>query len=184
MKNLSSYNTEIVKNNITLKVLKPSMVDERYVNWLNDQQINQYLESRWHAPHFFKDVCDYVEKIYQSKDSLLFGIYYNGNEHVGNIKIGPIDFFNATAYIGYFIGEKRYWGKGLATDAINACCEFGFEELKLAKINAGVIDGNIGSDKVLLKCGFVLEGLLMSMIFDPTTNQRYSKKIYGKVKIN
>ena len=49
---------------------------------------------------------------------------------------------------------KRYWGKGIATEAGKACVQYGFETLGLEKILAFVLPENIGSVRVLEKLGF------------------------------
>ena len=49
---------------------------------------------------------------------------------------------------------KRYWGKGIATEAGEACVRYGFETLGLEKILGFVLPENIGSVRVLHKLGF------------------------------
>ncbi|MEM6697030.1 MAG: GNAT family N-acetyltransferase [Bacteroidota bacterium] len=51
-----------------------------------------------------------------------------------------------------------YWRKGYATEALNRVLDFGFEELKLHRIQAGCAVENIGSIKVLEKVGMTREG--------------------------
>jgi len=46
------------------------------------------------------------------------------------------------------------------TAAVRKMCEHGFSEFGLVKIVAHVFDFNIGSARVLEKCGFELEGRL------------------------
>src|SRR5205823_8471873 len=77
--------------------------------------------------------------------------------HVGNIKIGPVNAHHGYADVSYFIGERDYWGHGLATDAIRAVCAFGFERLGLHRVQAGVYAGNLGSRRALEKVGLRLE---------------------------
>ena len=45
-------------------------------------------------------------KILYSNNNFLFRIIYK-NQHVGNIKIGPVDTKKNIAPIGYIIGEKN-----------------------------------------------------------------------------
>ena len=59
----------------------------------------------------------------------------------------------------YWIG-KNYWGKGLATEAVNRMIHFGFIELGLNKIWASAISRNRSSIKVLEKSGLRKEGTL------------------------
>ncbi|MDL2213756.1 GNAT family N-acetyltransferase [Bacteroides sp. OttesenSCG-928-D19] len=66
---------------------------------------------------------------------------------------------NKTRMLGYAIGEN-YWGKGYATEAVQAVLRFGFEELKLDLISAYCYPFNERSKNVLRKCGFGYEGCL------------------------
>jgi RimJ/RimL family protein N-acetyltransferase len=59
------------------------------------------------------------------------------------------------AKISFFI-KPDYWGRGLATEAGRAFVSYGFEELKLSRINATVQVGNDASVRVLEKLGFKL----------------------------
>ena len=53
----------------------------------------------------------------------------------------------------------EYWSKGYATETAKRIIKFGFEELNLHKVEAGVATENIASIKVLEKCGMTREGL-------------------------
>lgn len=66
---------------------------------------------------------------------------------------------NKTRMIGYAISEN-YWGKGLATEAVQAVLRFGFQKLNLDLISAYCYPSNERSKKILKKCGFEYEGLL------------------------
>ncbi|HWW39956.1 GNAT family N-acetyltransferase [Pedobacter sp.] len=50
---------------------------------------------------------------------------------------------------------KKAWGKGYATESSKAVVEYGFNELKLPVIYAIADIGNLQSQKVLKKCGFI-----------------------------
>ena len=90
-----------------------------------------------------------------SENNILYGMILD-QKHIGNIKIGPINWNHMAADVGYFIGSRDAWGKGLATEAVRRVTEFAFEELKLNKCNAGVYSGNPGSIRVLEKAGYIL----------------------------
>jgi len=51
-----------------------------------------------------------------------------------------------------------YWNKGIATEVLAKVIDYGFDELKLHRIQAGCAVENIGSIKVLEKVGMVREG--------------------------
>ena len=63
------------------------------------------------------------------------------------------------AEITYVIGEQKYWGKGITTNAISTIIEISRKEYNLYKLFAGIAEKNIGSKKVLEKNGFNLEGI-------------------------
>jgi RimJ/RimL family protein N-acetyltransferase len=83
-------------------------------------------------------------------DSILIRtILFNGNI-AGNIvcfdQLGERE-------VGYWLG-KEYWGKGIATRAL---AEF-LKEIETRPLYAHVAKHNIGSRRVLEKCGFVISG--------------------------
>ena len=51
-----------------------------------------------------------------------------------------------------------YWNKGIATEVLAKMIDFGFDELKLHRIEAGCAVENVGSIKVLEKVGMIQEG--------------------------
>ena len=59
----------------------------------------------------------------------------------------------------YYNILPEFWGKGFATEVGKALVKFGFKELKLHKVEAGVQTENIRSIKVLEKLGMTREGL-------------------------
>ena len=57
------------------------------------------------------------------KNSAIFKIYCN-NLFVGVIELGNIDLKNQNCEIMYFVGNRNYWSKGVATKAINLCIDY------------------------------------------------------------
>lgn len=153
--------------------------NETYLSWLNDKRINQYLETRW-SEQSISSIKSFVTATNDDPDSFLFGMFdINTNEHIGNIKIGPINRRHGYGDISYFIGDPNYWGKGLATEAITRVSQFGFDALQLHTIQAGVYSGNIGSIKALEKCGFELQAQIKEQLVGPNGREDhlwYSRK--------
>lgn len=129
-----------------------------YVAWLRDPLVNQFLETRWYQQDI-STVSDFVQKMVASDDNLLFAIIHqDGGNHIGNIKLGPINRYHGYADVSYFIGERQYWRKGFATEAIKLVTGFGFEVLQLYRMQAGAYATNVGSVRALEKAGYRLEG--------------------------
>ena len=55
---------------------------------------------------------------------------------------------------------RPYWRQGIMTEALDAIIGFGFREVGLNRIQAVVMPGNEGSEKLLDKLGFQREGIL------------------------
>lgn len=142
---------------VRLVVLTPEDVSDTYVGWLNDPEINRYLESRF-AVHDRAGVVAYVESMLASPTSLFLAIHSKAlDQHVGNIKIGPIDRHHGLGEIGLMIGERAAWGRGIATHAIAAVVEIGFRDLDLRKLTAGCYASNGGSRIAFERAGFTVE---------------------------
>lgn len=59
----------------------------------------------------------------------------------------------------WFKIHKNHWRKGYTTEALASLLAFGFNNLKLHRIEAGCAVENIASGKTLEKAGFTREGL-------------------------
>jgi len=68
------------------------------------------------------------------------------------------------AGIGYWLASA-WWGRGIATEAVQAVCDFGFQQLGLFRITAAIFAGNEASARVLEKCGFTLEAPLQRKLY-------------------
>lgn len=142
---------------IRLERLKPEDVTETYVAWLNDPNVNQFLESRF-VTHSLESVRAYVASITNDERNHFFKIIRSDTGmYIGNIKLGPIDRNHRLGDIGLMIGDKDSWGKGFATAAIQAITAYAFNDLMLHKVTAGAYENNIGSIKAFEKCGFIIE---------------------------
>lgn len=148
------------EGNVKLRQITLCDCTDEYVDWLNDPQVNQYLETRW-CKQDIESVRGFVKTQIDSCNSLLLAIVdEQENKHIGNIKIGPVNTHHHHADISYFIGDKKMWGRGIATAAIRLACKCGFDELGLHKIEAGAYKEAIASWKALEKNGFKREATL------------------------
>jgi len=163
-----------------LKKLDPKKdITKKYQKWMNDPEVHKYTEQRY-KKHSLKDIKKFVKEKNKSKTEFLFGIFLKKNKilnHIGNIKLGPINFIHLTAEISYFLGEKDLWEKGYTTMAIKKIINIARKK-KLKKLKAGLYEMNKGSKKVLEKNGFILEGEFKSEVI--YNKKRYSNYWYGK----
>lgn len=78
--------------------------------------------------------------------------------------IGSCGFLNRhpkhmRAEIGFEL-SKDFWGKGFASEALEAVVAYGYDELNLERIEALIEPDNLPSQKRVEKHGFMREGLL------------------------
>ena len=145
---------------LLLRAIEPADLNATYRGWLNDPEVNRYLETRF-LPQSLEILEAYWQAHRDDPASPWFAIcLIVDGRHIGNIKLGPIDWLHRRADISLFIGDRSCWGQGYASEAIALVREWSFRELDLQKLNAGVYAGNIGSRRAFEKCGFELEGTL------------------------
>jgi [ribosomal protein S5]-alanine N-acetyltransferase len=145
---------------IYLEILSEENVSPDYHQWMNDYEITRFLESRW--KYQTRDsVLDYIRYINKSENDVLFGMFLlNDKKHIGNIKIGSINWVHRNADVGLLIGDRNAWGKGYGTDAIRLVTKYAFESLNLHKLIAGIYRGNEGSYKAFIKAGWSDIGIM------------------------
>lgn len=160
---------------IKLLKLNNKNVSKNYLKWLKDYQVIRYTQQKFTKPDY-KKLMSFLQKKKEKKNELFLGIFFN-QEHIGNVRLGPIDKNHNTAYIGYMLGERKYWGKGIATKVVNMICEIGFQKYKLKKINAACMSLNKASKKILLNNNFQLEGSFKSQ--HAYKKKRYTEYYFG-----
>ena len=151
-------NRKIQGKNIYLRSLSLKDVTKDYLKWLQDKDVNFFLETRHEIQNLSK-IKNYVTSCNNSNTSYLFGIFTDLDVHIGNIKLGPIKEIHSIASISIFLGNKNYWGKGIGPEAIKILANFSFKELNLNKLIAGMYANNLHSLKAFEIVGFRKEGL-------------------------
>jgi [ribosomal protein S5]-alanine N-acetyltransferase len=104
-------------------------------------------------------MIDQVNGRFNSKSSVEWVIVRQADGQV----IGLCDLFlwirsDRKADVGYHIAPAE-WGNGYATEATHAMIAWSFAHMNLHRIQADITEGNIASERVLLKCGFTVEGI-------------------------
>ena len=92
----------IVNNDIYIRIITKNDVSLTYLNWLKDQEIMRFTEQN-EKKHTLESTINFVEEKFQSKFDFLFGIFLNNN-HLGNIKLGTINWIKMEAQISFFLG--------------------------------------------------------------------------------
>lgn len=130
------------------------------------EQANEWL--RWMGGFF------------ASKDGLRWGVALKEDDtFIGSAGLHNWNREANYAEIGYDIAPQ-FWGEGYATEVAQVLVEFGFSNMKLNRIEADVVQGNIGSLRVLEKLGFKREGLLRQRLLKG--GKYYDIYLYGLLR--
>jgi RimJ/RimL family protein N-acetyltransferase len=145
---------------IVLREVRVEDADGPYTEWMNDDEIVCFTESR-HTSHSRDAIAAYIAARAESPDDLFLAITArNDGAHIGNIKIGPIDWRNRIGDLGLIVGNRRYWGRGIATEAIALITQYAFETVGLHKVTAGCYTPNRAAIRAFEKAGYSQEGVL------------------------
>jgi RimJ/RimL family protein N-acetyltransferase len=94
-------------------------------------------------------MAHWINKVLVNPDNIVRTIIFDG-QVAGNIVSWEQ---SGQREVGYWIG-KEYWGKGIATKALEEFLGY----VKTRPLFAHVAKHNIGSQRVLQKCGFTVSG--------------------------
>lgn len=143
---------KLVSDNLYLAPVNLDDV-EKYTKWLNDLEISLYLTGASEV-YTEKKELELLEKIMESERDVVFAIFNNNDELIGNCGLHLIDYKNQKATLGIFIGEKDYWNNGYGTESIKLLLSYGFYFLNLHNIELEVFSFNERAINCYKKIGF------------------------------
>ena len=142
--------------------LRKVKLEDTKILW--DKFFSDYQQYKFYEYEEIKNYEEFEQKIANQIKRYPDGEYYRWNvvtkvsgELIGSINLHHYDIVNNNIKIGYFI-LPEYRNIGYATECVFKTIDFAFDILKVHRITAGTIEGNMGSNKTLLKTGFILEG--------------------------
>jgi len=131
----------------------------RYLEWLNDPEINKFLDFK--ITYTIDDLYRYFYELDDNKKLLFALIDKKSKTHIGNLTLNPIDRINNKSGLGGIIGDKNFWGgSGAFVAGMELLLGYAFNELGYHKVHSGVVIENIPCIIASKKVGFVQEGLL------------------------
>lgn len=89
----------------------------------------------------------------------------NEGKVIGLFGIHHWNKYHRRAEVGYDL-NRSYWGQGIASEALRAIIQFGFEQMNLNRIYAGTIADNHESVRLLEAIGFEREGTRRSFSWE------------------
>ena len=140
---------ELETDRLKLRKIKIEDAKTMFEVYTQDERVTKY--TRWNPHKNLNDTIKFVEYcISDSKPRWMITLKEN-NAVIGMIDVVRIDNIENSCEIGYVIGYD-YWNKGYVTEAFKTIIENLFKS-GYDKINACHHFENVGSGKVMLKCG-------------------------------
>ena len=146
-----------MKNNIQLRAWQKQ--DAQLLAAIaNNRKIWNNVRDQLPNPYSVMDALQWMNYNADHQPVQNFAILFNGVV-AGNIgcKLQE-DVYRKSIEIGYFVGEE-FWGKGIATIAIDLFVQYLIQNFQPVRIYAEVFEYNKASMKVLQKNGFFLESI-------------------------
>lgn len=166
---MSRKTAYIIGPRVYLRPLERADLNEQYLSWLNDPEIARYLDTRT-FPSSMQDLVAFYDEVTRTRDNVILAVIdKKSDQHIGNVKLGPIRWVHRCATFGLLIGDKRFWGKGIGKEVTRLMVEYGFERLNLRRVDLGVHAEHESAIRCYEKVGFKIEGRLREDLFHEGT---------------
>lgn len=147
--------------NFRLRTMTPEDATERYIGWLNNPEVNRYIEAR-HRTQTCETVRRYIER-HDNVASFLFGVFTEENQHIGNYSL-VTEPEHARGTVGVLIGVRDYWGQGVVLETRPRILDFAFRTLGLVKVSGGCYSNNRPAIYNFRRQGWKLDGIRKSHV--------------------
>lgn len=161
MINKSNYNKIIKTRSTIIYPITEDEITNNYVSWLNDIEINQFLETR-HFEQTKTSVVDYINSLRNMDNCDMFAIISKEtNNHIGNLTISDFNNNNnGSMSLGVMIADKISRSAGIGAEVMISFIDFMFSFDTIERISAGAASENFKSCKTLESIGFKREGVI------------------------
>ena len=126
---------------------------EYYYSWLYNEEVTKRVFDKWIQEYNDKKTMRWIIEIKEI------------NQPIGMIDINNTWSKFSSVESGYVIA-KKYWGKGYATEATKRVMKYLFDECELQTFYSEFMEDNIGSGRVMQKCGMTQDGCLRNRCQD------------------
>lgn len=156
---------ELFTNRLCLRKLVKSDADDMY-EYSCREDVTKYL--LW-SPHpskaYTAKYLTYLQSRYRAGDFYDWGIVHEeSSKMIGTCGFTKLNTESNSGEVGYVLNPE-FWGQGIAAEAVRAVIRFGFNHLKLNRIEAKFMVGNDQSLRVMEKVGMTFEGINREAIF-------------------
>ncbi len=133
--------------------IRPLRIEDAYtsVRWRNDSEVFKYTGNTYDHEITIKSKLGWIKRVLAKKDDYRCAILADG-VYVGNIYLTDIS--QGAAQYHIFIGNKEYWGKGVARKASELILNYAFTVIGLDTVQLKVHKENKAALSLYHKLGF------------------------------
>ncbi|MDR1435650.1 MAG: GNAT family N-acetyltransferase [Puniceicoccales bacterium] len=176
-----SRHRELETPRLRLRPLEMSDLD-RIVEFMGEKDVTKFL-LYFSYPLNSEQVAAWLKNVLEANPE--YCAYWAITDIESGRLIGitslTLDCHNRKGDIGYWL-DKGHWGRGLMTESCWSVVHYGFDDLKLHRVEISHMIGNIGSQKVIEKLGFQLEGVTREAHYKD--GRFMDVKIYGMLDVD
>lgn len=134
--------------------IRPLKIEDAYtsVRWRNDREVFQFTGNTYDHEITIDSELKWLDRVSKNKNEYRCAIIAD-DTYIGNIYLTDITSTTATYHI--FIGNKEYWGKGVAREASKLILDYAFNQLNLKEVRLEVRPQNTSALKLYKKLGFI-----------------------------
>ncbi|MCW5913695.1 MAG: GNAT family N-acetyltransferase [Chitinophagaceae bacterium] len=138
------------ESKVSIRPLSEIHAETSY-KWRNNPTIWRYTFNKPDRVVSLKMEKEWIKKVLSNKNERRFAIYYQ-EIYVGNIYLTSITEYDA--YVGLFLGDPNFHGKGVGIEALSQVLEFATQHLHLKNIYLRVKKENTPAFRLYSKVGF------------------------------
>lgn len=165
-----------MKYDIYLRPLSESDAHTSW-RWRNDPEIWRYTGSKPDRIITKEIEHNWICRALSEKNTKRYAICLSETgEYIGNVQLTDIN--NNKAQLHIFIGEKKYWRKGIATKATSKIITIAFHEIMIDEVYLLVDSRNIAAVSSYIKNGFLITSKtsnILTMSYKNDINTRSDK---------
>ena len=124
---------------------------EKVAAWSNDLEIGIRTGDATDMINISKQK-EYLISMKEGQNFMIISV--ENQQPVGIIRLKNCDFIQGVSELGLFIGEKSYWNRGYAREAIQLALDYGFSILNMKNIMLHVFEFNVNAIALYKKIGF------------------------------
>ena len=149
---------------LSLRAMHPIDAEDMF-DYAKRPEVTKYLLWREHESiSFTRDYLVYVGRRYALGDFYDWAIIdRESRKMIGTCGFTKIDTANNSAEIGYVLNPD-FHRRGFGSEAVKRILKFGFEELKLNRIEARFMQGNEASLALMRSVGMTFEGYMRDLV--------------------